>query len=133
MNLKKMKKLIIKTLIAIVALFAFNDGFAQAKSKVIVYRKGSPYGAFAKYQVIVDGKQMDVLKGSSTHSYELVPGTHTISPKQSRRAITLNTESGKTYVVKYRNMLGLFGVRPKLKVLTLEEAKEDAKIVRTTY
>lgn len=132
-NFKKMKKLLIKNMIAIAVLFAFNDGFAQSKSKVIVYRKGSPYGAFAKYQVIVDGKQMDVLKGSSTHSYELAPGSHTISPKQSKRAITLNTEAGKTYVIKYKNMLGLFGVRPKLKLLSLEEAKEDSKVVNTTY
>ena len=121
-----MKKLLIKSMIAIVVLFAYNDGFAQGKSKVIVYRKGSPYGAFAKYQVIVDGKQMDVLKGSSTHSYELAPGSHTISPKQIRRAITLNTEAGKTYVVKYRNMLGLFGVRPKLKVLSRKSSSRKS-------
>lgn len=107
--------------------------FAQSTSKVIVYRKGSIYGGFAKFKVIIDGKEMNILKGNSTYAYDLAPGAHTISPKQSRRAITLNTEAGKTYVVKYRTMLGLFGARPRLKVLTLDEAKEDAKVIRNKY
>jgi hypothetical protein len=126
-----MKKVnIALTLIFVLASFI---SFAQSDSKVIVYRKGSIYGGLAKYKVIVDGKEMETLKGKSAYEFNLAPGTHTISPKQAKRAITIKTEAGKNYAVKYRTMLGLFGARPKLKVLTISEAKEDSKIVKEKF
>ena len=118
------------TLIFVLASFI---SFAQSDSKVIVYRKGSIYGGLAKYKVIVDGKEMQSLKGNSAYEFNLAPGSHTISPKQGKRAITFKTEAGKNYAVKYRTMLGIFGARPRLKEMTIAEAKDDAKIVRKKF
>ena len=126
-----MKKInIVFTLIFVLASFI---SFAQSDSKVIVYRKGSIYGGLAKYKVIVDGKEMEPLKGKSAYAFNLAPGSHTISPKQSKRAITFTTVAGKNYAVKYRTMLGLFGARPRLKEMTIAEAKEDAKFVSERF
>ena len=127
----KMKKINI----ALTLLFVLSSfiSFAQTGSKVIVYRKGSIYGGLAKYKVIVDGKEMESLKGKSAYEFNLTPGSHTISPKQGKRAITFTTEAGKNYAVKYRTMLGLLGARPRLKVMTIAEAKEDAKVVREQF
>ena len=103
--------------------------FAQ-NAKLIAYRKaGFLYGAFATFKVNVDGTEVGKLRPNSVVQTSLTPGQHNISPKQSRRAIKFNAEAGKTYVVKYRNMLGIFGVRPKLKEVTLQEAKSDSKKV----
>ena len=106
---------------------------AQSDSKVIVYRKGSIYGGLAKYKVIVDGKEMTPLKGKSAYVFNLAPGKHTISPKQSNRAITFNTEAGKNYAIKYRTMLGIFGARPRLKEMTITQAKNDAAFVKEKF
>ncbi len=126
-----MKKVnIVLSLIFVLASFI---SFAQSNSKVIVYRKGSIYGGFAKYKVIVDGKEMEPLKGNTAYEFNLAPGSHTISPKQGKRAITFTTEAGKNYAVKYRTMLGLLGARPRLKVMSIAEAKEDAKVVREKF
>ena len=126
-----MKKVnIALTVMFVVASFI---SFAQSGSKVIVYRKGSIYGGLAKYKVIVDGKEMEPLKGKSAYQFNLAPGSHTISPKQGKRAITFTTEAGKNYAVKYRTMLGLFGARPRLKQMTIAEAKEDASFVNEKF
>ncbi len=126
-----MKKVnIVLSLIFVLASFV---SFAQSNSKVIVYRKGSIYGGLAKYKVIVDGKEMEPLKGKSAYEFDLAPGSHTISPKQGKRAITFTTEAGKNYAVKYRTMLGLLGARPRLKLMTIAEAKDDAKVVREKF
>ena len=126
-----MKKVnVLFTAIFVLASFV---SFAQSDSKVIVYRKGSIYGGFAKFKVIVDGKEMESLKGNSAYAFNLAPGSHTISPKQDKRAITFTTVAGKNYAVKYRTMLGLFGARPRLKEMTIAEAKEDAKVVREQF
>ena len=124
-----MKKSIVKASLSIVCMMFSVTLFAQQSAKLITYRKGSPYGLFAKFPVNVDGKEVGKLKSGSVVTTDLTPGSHKISPKQSKRAITINAEAGKTYVVKYRNMLGLFGVRPRLKEVTLEEAKADYKKV----
>ena len=126
-----MKK--VNVVLSLIFVLASFISFAQSGSNVIVFRKGSIYGGLAKYKVIVDGKEMEPLKGKSAYEFNLAPGTHTISPKQSNRAITLKTEAGKNYAVKYRTMLGLFGARPRLKVMTIAEAKEDASIVREKF
>ncbi len=122
-----MKK--VNIVFTLVFVLASLISFAQADSKVIVYRKGSIYGGLAKYKVIVDGKEMESLKGKSAYAFNLAPGSHTISPKQSKRAITFTTEAGKNYAVKYSTMLGLFGARPRLKQMSVAEAKDDAKFV----
>ena len=123
-----MKKISLKlSLITFFAMFSVST-FAQ-NAKLVAYRKGGPYGILAKYKVNVDGNEVGILKPNSVVQAELTPGQHIIAPKQGRRAITINAEAGKTYVVKFRNMLGIFGVRPKLKEVTLEEAKEDSKKV----
>lgn len=126
---KLMKKSIIKTSLAVICMMFSVTLFAQQTAKLIAYRKGSPYGLFAKFPVNVDGKEVGKLKSGSVVTTDLTVGSHSISPKQSKRAITLNAQAGKTYVVKYRNMLGLFGVRPRLKEVTLEEAKADYRKV----
>ena len=120
-----MKVSINKISIAAVCLFFSTTLFAQGSAKLIAYRKGSPYGLLAKFPVNVDGKEVGKLKSGSVVSTDISAGSHTISPKQKNRALTFNAEAGKTYVIKYRNMLGLFGVRPKLKEVTLAEAKAD--------
>ncbi len=124
-----MKNTIVKTSFAIICMMFSITLFAQQPAKLIAYRKGSPYGLFAKFPVNVDGKEVGTLKSGSVVTTDLTPGSHTISPKQSKRAITFNAEAGKTYAVKYRNMLGLFGVRPRLKEVTYEEAKADYRKV----
>lgn len=126
---KIMKKSITKTTLAIICMMFSVTIFAQQSAKLIAYRKGSPYGLFAKFPVNVDGKEVGKLKSGSVVTTDLTVGSHSISPKQFKRAITLNAQAGKTYVVKYRNMLGLFGVRPRLKEVTLEEAKADYRKV----
>ena len=126
---KIMKKSITKTTLAIICMMFSVTIFAQQSAKLIAYRKGSPYGLFAKFPVNVDGKEVGKLKSGSVVTTDLTVGSHSISPKQSKRAITLNAQAGKTYVVKYRNMLSLFGVRPRLKEVTLEEAKADYRKV----
>lgn len=124
-----MKKTIIRTSFALICMMFSAIIFAQQSAKLIAYRKGSPYGLLATFPVKVDGKEVGRLKSGSVITTDLTTGSHTISPRQEKRAITLNAEAGKTYVVKYRNMLGLFGVRPRLKEVTYEEAKADYRKV----
>ena len=116
-------------LITTMMLFVLT-GFSQRASKVIFYRTGCVYGLLAHYKVIVDGKELFILKNKSIQSVMLDAGNHTISPKQSKRAITLDVQAGHVYVVKYRTMIGILGARPRLKIMTLEEAKKDSKLVR---
>ncbi len=111
------------------AIFFSTSLFAQ-NAKLITYRKGCIYGLLTKFKVNVDGNEVGTLKNSSVVTTSLTPGQHTISPKQKNRAISLNAEAGKTYVVKYRTMLGIFGARPRLKEVTLDAAKKDFKKVR---
>ncbi len=124
-----MKKSTIKTSLVIICMMFSVTIFAQQSAKLIAYRKGSPYGLFAKFPVNVDGKEVGKLKIVSVVTTDLTVGSHSISPKQSKIAIILNAQAGKTYVVKYRNMLGLFGVRPCLKEVTLEKAKANYRKV----
>lgn len=124
-----MKKLILKTTFLAVAICFSATVFAQ-DAKLITYRKGCIYGLLAKFKVNVDGNEVGTLKNSSVVTTSITPGQHTISPKQKNRSISLNAEAGKTYVVKYRTMLGIFGARPRLKEMTLEAAKKDFKKVR---
>jgi hypothetical protein len=125
-----MKQNLFKLSVTFVALFACINLFAQNTSKIVVYRKSSLYGSLAKYRVNVDGKSMEKLKSNSAYSFDVAPGKHTISPKQSKRAISFDTEAGKTYDVKYRTAFGFLGGRPRLKEVTYEDAKKDAKSVR---
>jgi hypothetical protein len=121
------------TAIFVLGLFLLTaKGYSQNNAKVIFYRTGCVYGALAHYQVNVDGNQIYSLKGSSLYSTSLTPGSHSIAPKQSRRAIDLNVQGSQTYVVKYKTKIGIFGARPRLKVITLDEAKKD-KYFRDHY
>ncbi len=124
-----MKSNILIITLTAASFFLADNLKAQPNAKLIVYRKGSPYGLLARYKVNVDNKEVTTLKNSSMQSVEITPGSHTISAKQPKRAVQLNAEAGKTYVVKYRTMLGIFGARPRLKVMTLDEAKKDSKLI----
>ena len=121
-----MKPTIISACVAI-ALFFSTSAFSQSAAKLIAYRPGCIYGSLAKYKVNVDNKEMATLKSKSIYETELTPGNHTISPKQSKRAVTIDAEANKTYVVEYKTPLHIFGARPKLKVLTLEQAEKSKK------
>lgn len=127
-----MKKKLLTIVLTFVSMFAFINLYAQ-ESKVVVYRKGCIYGSLAKYKVNVDGKEMSSIRNNSTYSFNLAPGSHTISPKNKKHAITFNTEAGKSYAVKYRTVFGLFGARPRLKEMTLDAAKKDDKKVMKMY
>lgn len=120
----------ISSTIAIIALIFFSNSnvFSQT-TKLIVYRKGSPYGLLAHYQVKIDGKETGSLKNNSVESFDITPGEHTLSPRQDHRAITFNAKAGQTYVVKYKTRIGIFGARPKLKIMTIENAQQDSKLV----
>ena len=126
-----MKKVFIKAGFLLVFVMAALSGFSQ--SKVIFYRKGCLYGGLAGYKVKVDEKELATLKGSSVFATSLTPGTHNISPKQVRRGISLDVKDGQTYVIKYVTKIGLFGARPRLKVMTVEEARKDSKYFREHY
>lgn len=100
---------------------------APQSAKLIVYRKGCIYGSMARYKVIEDGNELTTLKNKSSYATDLTAGTHTIAPKNSKKGVTINAQDGQTYVVKYKTRFGLFGARPKLEVMTLEQAKQDSK------
>jgi hypothetical protein len=117
-----------KILLTFALLIIGSTVFAQ-DAKVIVYRKRCLYGSLAKFQVNVDGNNLSTLKNKDMYQFNLAPGSHMIGPKQEKRQITLNAKSNETYYVKYKTMIGLFGARPRLKILTASEAKEDAKMV----
>jgi Protein of unknown function (DUF2846) len=125
-----MNKNLFKLSVTFFALFASINLLAQNTSKIVVYRKSSLYGSLAKYQLNVDGKPMEKLKSNSVYSFDVAPGRHTISSKQRKRAISIDTEAGKTYAVKYSTAFGLLGGRPRLKEMTYEEANKDARSVR---
>jgi hypothetical protein len=120
-----MKPTIISSCVAI-ALFLSTSAFSQS-AKLITYRPGCIYGSLAKYKVNVDNKEMATLKSKSIYETEITPGSHTISPKQSKRAVTIDAEANKTYVVEYKTPIHIFGARPKLKVVTLEQAEKSKK------
>lgn len=124
-----MKQSILKLTMALVLITLSATTFAQPNAKLIVYRKGCPYGLLAKYQVNINGKEVATLKNNSVYAIDIPTGKHTLAPKQASRAIEFTAESGKTYVVKYKTMIGLLGARPKLKIVTLAEAKEDSKLL----
>ena len=123
-----------KTAILALGLFlCMQTGFSQTTPNVIFYRTGCAYGLLAHFKVNVDGKQLFVLKNKSIESTTLQPGSHTIAPRQARRGITLDVKSGQTYVIKYRTMIGIFGARPRLRIMTLDAAKADSKFFRSHY
>jgi hypothetical protein len=122
--MKKMNKI----LLAAAFLFVGSSLFAQ-DAKVIVYRKGCLYGSLANFKVNVDGKNLSTLKSKDKFEFNLAPGSHLIGPKQEPRQITLDVKPNQTYYVKYRTMIGLFGARPSLKIMTADEAKEESKMI----
>ncbi len=126
-----MKKLIKIAFISALVLFA-HSSFAQ-NAKIITYRKGCIYGALAKYKVKIDGNEMAELKGTSIYTASVTPGTHTVSAKQPKRMVTIEAKAGETYVVKYASRFGFFGVRPKLKIMTVAEAMKDSKYFKNHY
>ncbi len=126
-----MKRAFVKSAFLVSFILAGLSGFSQ--SKVIFYRKGCVYGALAGYKVRVDEKELATLKGNSVFTTLLSTGTHNIAPKQVRRGISLAVKDGQTYVVKYITKITLFGARPRLKVMTVEEAKKDSKYFREHY
>ena len=109
------------------SLLANATDNAPQTAKLIVYRKGCIYGSMARYKVIEDGKQLTTLKNKSVYTTDLTPGSHTIAPNNAKKAVTIDAQDGQTYVVKYKTHFGLFGARPSLKVMTLDEAKQDPK------
>jgi len=123
-------------ILSLLAAFLLTDTRAYSKTPtpkeatLIVYRKGCLYGALAKYKVIVDHKKLAQLKNNKIREFVIAPGDHRISPKQSNRAIKFNAESGQTYVVAYKTRIGIFGARPRLKVMTVEQAEKSSKFFR---
>ncbi len=107
----------------------FADKMAS-EPVLIVYRKGFPYGIFTKYQVTIDGEATDTLSNKEVEQFTLTPGSHTVAPKKAKRGVTIQAEPGKTVVVKYATRFGLFGARPKLKVMELGEAQADSDLVK---
>ena len=117
-----------KYLFSILVAFALSITFSFSQSaKLIVYRPASIYGSLAKYQVNVDDKEVATLKSKSMYQMDLSPGNHTVSPKQSTRAVTINAQAGQTYVVKFGTPLHILGARPKLKVIPFADAQNDSR------
>lgn len=122
-----MKKM--NTILLTFALLIIGSTVFAQDAKVIVYRKGCLYGNLAKFQVDVDGKNLSTLKNKDMYQFNLAPGAHMIGPKQEKRQITLDVKANETYYVKYRTMIGLFGARPRLKVMTSSDAMADSKML----
>ena len=117
----------------LLAALCCGDFKAGAQAKLVAYRKGCIYGALAGYQVRLDGKKLVTLKGSRVFTADITPGAHTISAKQAKRYVTINAEPGQTYVVVYKTRIGIFGARPKLKLVTVDQEMKDSKYFRTHY
>lgn len=122
-----MKSLFMALCLSAGTLMAAYAETAPKAANLIVYRKGCIYGSMAKYKVNVDNQEMAKLKNKSIYTTTLTPGSHTVAPKNPNKAVTINAQDGQTYVVQYKTRFGLFGARPKLKVMTLDEAKQDKK------
>lgn len=105
------------------------NGYSQ-QAKLIVYRDGCIYGSLAHFKVKIDGKEESTLKNKSFYTTTISAGKHTIAPRQDRRALEFTAEANHTYVVKYRTMIGILGARPRLKLMTEEEARQDSKFFR---
>lgn len=123
----KIRTAVILAAIMFINASAFSQMSDQKSAKLIVYRKGCAYGLLAHYKVKEDDKQLGVLGNKSIYTYDITPGSHTISPRQQHRAIMIDVKPGQTYVVKYKTRIGIFGARPKLKLMTVDEAKADSK------
>ncbi|RYF66341.1 MAG: hypothetical protein EOO39_23210 [Cytophagaceae bacterium] len=124
-----MKALVIALCLSAGSLFAATPNEGPQAANLIVYRTGCLYGSMAKYRVNIDNQEQTKLKNKSIYTTTLTPGSHTIAPKNSNKAVTVNAQDGQTYVVQYKTRFGLFGARPKLKVMTLDEAKQNKKFV----
>ena len=116
-----------------VAAFAETPPAAPKAAKLIVFRNGGIYGSMAKYQVIQDNEKVTELKPKGYEVLSLTPGTHTIAPKNSNKAVTINAQDGQTYVVQYKTRFGLFGARPKLKVMSVAEAQDESTFFAERY
>lgn len=125
----KIISIVLLSILIVSQASAFNGSPAAKNAKLIVYRKGCLYGSLATYKVSVDDKNIGDLRGTSFYNVDLTPGNHIIAPKQAARAVTIDAKEGETYVVKYKTRIGIFGARPKLQVMTLEEARKDKKFV----
>ena len=110
-------------------LFSGSQAFSQS-TKVVVYRKGCIYGAFAKYKVLVDHKQVATLGNNSIKTIDVAAGEHTIGPRQSKRAIKVDARNGEKTVVVYKTRFGIFGGRAHLKTMTVVQAKSKYKYFR---
>ena len=119
-------KLFVMAILAI-AFSAHNDVFAQQKAKLVVYRDGGVYGSMANYKVKVDGKEVATLPNRGVYTVDLTPGSHTVSPAQEKRGVTINAEAGKTYVVQYRTPIHILGAHAKLVTQTPEEAMSHSR------
>ena len=122
-----MKSKIITSLFILTALFLTSNAISQSQAKLIVYRPGCVYGSLAKYKVNLDNRDVATLKSNSIYETEISSGSHTIAPKQSKRAVSINAEAGQTYVVEYKTPIHLFGAKAKLRVLTLAQAEKSKK------
>lgn len=122
-----MKSLFVALCLSAGSLFAAAPTEGPKAANLIVYRTGCLYGSMAKYRVNIDNQEQTKLKNKSIYATTLTPGSHTIAPRNPNKAVTINAQDGQTYVVQYKTRFGLFGARPKLKVMTLEEAKQNKK------
>jgi len=113
--------------LSMVTVLLSSAGFSQSQAKLIVYRPASIYGSLANYKVIVDNKEVATLKTKSMYEMDITPGTHTVSPKQSNRAISINAKPGETYVVEYKTPLHILCAKPKLQVMSIAEAQKDKR------
>ena len=103
---------------------------ANAQSKIIVYKKGCIYGAFAHYKVVLDGKKVANLHHNSIRAFSVTPGEHMVAPRQPRRGVKVNVRSGENEVVVYRTRFTIFGGRAHLRVMSEAKAKSRYKYFR---
>lgn len=109
------------------AIVITNCNVFSQSAKLIVYRPASAYGSLATYKVNVDNKEVTTLKTNSMYEMDLTPGSHTVSAKQMKRAVTINAQSGQTYVVEYKTPIHILGAKAKLETFTLDEAQSNKR------
>lgn len=76
-------------------------------AKLVIRRANELANRTKRVQLILDGKDAGNIKCNSTEEYEVAPGLHTISAKQSRlgsNEFTFNIADGETKYVKLRGM-----------------------------
>ncbi len=118
-----------KSLLFVLAFSLSYTGFGQM-AKVIVFRDTPVDVVSNTITVSIDGMKKGELKRNDLISAYLAPGVHTIALDEGKETLDLNAENGGFYVIQYAS---LAGINPKLKLLTLEEAREESKFFRENY